>query len=120
MKTTISVSVDVEVILKVKERGLVPSTICNEALWRAVGDPSLLNEKAEQINKELDELTRTKDEFARSQVRDKELAEAKVREFLKLPETVVDNKEALVYWSKILGRSVEELVRLRTQGSSKP
>jgi len=119
MKTTISVSVDVEVILKAKAKGLVPSTICNEALWRAVGDPSLLNERAEQLSKEIDELTRTKVEFERSKEKEKEQSEKKLDEFLALPK-VLDNEVALEYWSRNLGRSVEELTRLYKEANRKP
>ncbi len=116
MKTTISISVDIEAILKVKEKGLIPSNICNEALWRAVEDPSLINEREQQLIKELDELTRTKAEIEKSK---KKEADKKLNEFLSLPKKILDNEMALEYWSKTLGCSVEELVRLHTQNICK-
>jgi len=120
MKTVISVSIDVEVLMKMREKGLSPSKVVNEALWRAVQDPQLVAVKEEKVKKEIDELTRIKTQFEEAKVKENSLAEAKLNEFFNLPKTVTENKEAMDYWSRILGRSVEELTLLYQAKTIKP
>jgi len=119
MKTVISVSIDVEVLMKLREKGLSPSKVTNEALWRAVQDPQLVAVKEEQVKKEIDELTRIKSQFEEAKAKENELDRARLDEFLALPK-VLENSVALEYWSKQLHRSVEELTRLYKEANRKP
>ena len=105
--------IDPELFVKLKEKGIDISFVCNEALLRAVKDPALIDKQVEEIDKEIDRLKRIQNKVEKPKEKEPMSSEAKLRRFLSLRPDVVENEIALKYWSEQLGKSVEELKALK-------
>ena len=92
VKSRLNILIDSDLILKLREKRINASEICNRELWKAVDDPATIE--------------------ARAKVEDK-AREKMLRQFLSLDPRVVENEPAMDYWSDQLGIPVEELIALR-------
>ena len=94
MKVRFNMSIDSEIVKRIKERGVNASRICEEALRKAVEDPAMIEERAKVVDKAREKM---------------------LRQFLSLRLDVVDNEPAMKYYSEQLGISAEELIALRKE-----